>query len=178
MTDLLNELRQLAEDWESTDHRNYEGTVGECMCTCADELTAILDKHAMSTDSKLQCYHCGEYFEGQCECRKPTDSSEYRLFELTWEGYGPRVVVANGLELSPGGVIYDDNGEALRHIGYKYAESDVITCIGPNAWWAEDFTRDHVPSDYDRRLATGCANKYPIFATHAVYAIARKENDR
>jgi len=62
-------------------------------------------------------------------------------------------------------------GIEYRLIGYQYAESDVITTFGPNAFWQKmGWGKDHCPLSI-RRLGTG---DYPIFATHVVYQLVQE----
>jgi len=56
-------------------------------------------------------------------------------------------------------------------IGYRYAESDVITCTGPNAWWYGANNRLAVPKSNGY---TGNYIPHPVFATHAVYEKVKK----
>jgi hypothetical protein len=56
-----------------------------------------------------------------------------------------------------------DGVEWIR-VGWKYAESDVITCVGPTAYWIKlKPERKCCPE------ANAWAGRYAIFATHAVY---------
>jgi len=54
-------------------------------------------------------------------------------------------------------------------IGYRYAESDAISCIGPNAWWEKGQSRSCIAD-----IANYNDNHYPVFATHAVYQKVNK----
>ena len=60
---------------------------------------------------------------------------------------------------------------AYNLIGYRYAESDVITCTGPNAWWYGANNRLAVPKSNGY---TGNYIPHPVFATHAVYEKVKK----
>ena len=70
--------------------------------------------------------------------------------------------------INPSFYMFDN---AYNLIGYRYAESDVITCTGPNAWWYGANNRLAVPKSNGY---TGNYIPHPVFATHAVYEKVKK----
>jgi len=60
---------------------------------------------------------------------------------------------------------HEQQSPEYRKIGYKYAESDILTTVGPHAWWEARTPRNNAPKAADYAGLEHC----PIFATHAVY---------
>lgn len=102
----------------------------------------------------------------ECLQSRPADPApeQYVEFELLWQPHwGSLKIKAEGKQRTPYECICID-GVTYRFVGYRYAESDVITTVGPVAYWHSSFGKDEPMSSngYSREC-------YPIYATHAVY---------
>jgi hypothetical protein len=93
----------------------------------------------------------------------------YRTFKLVW----PVPFGDLRMEWTPGKVLAKRAGVLSMQVddtpyylvGWLYAESNVLTCVGPHAWWSNDWAVNISPHE-SRMLKTPC---HAIFATHAVY---------